>query len=182
MLTNTPTHYGLVARAFHWLMALFIIALLVQGFWMTNLTYDHPWYNKALVIHDAFGVLAFLLFILRLVWRFYDPAPSYEEELASWERWIAGTVHVLLYLLMGAIPITGYLITTATGSPVSIFGWFELPALLGPQPGMEDMAGKIHLYLGLGMIFLVSMHVVATLKHHFIDRNHALHRMIEFFH
>ena len=177
MWKNSGTRYGRISRTMHWAMALLLIGLIALGLWMTGLTYYHRWYQTAPAIHEGLGVMAFLLFLLRLAWLWIDPPSRWSLGLKPWERRAAQATHRSFYLLMGIIPITGYLITTAKGLPVAVFGWFLVPALFPQWHGMADLAGKIHLYLGLSLAGLVLLHLGATLKHHFLDHDDTLAKM-----
>lgn len=178
MWRNNSTRYGIIARLLHWLMVPLLVGLIIMGLWMTSLTYYDPWYHKAPFIHEGLGVLAFVLFLLRLIWRLLDPPPLLVSSMRAWEKRVAHLTHISLYLLMGIIPITGYLMTTAKGLPVQIFGWFSVPALFPKRPGMEDLAGEIHLIVGLALAGLAFAHLAAALKHHFFDKDETLLKMV----
>lgn len=178
MWKNSALCYGWGARVLHWLMVPLLFGMVAFGFWMTGLTYYDPWYHKAPALHEGVGAVAFLLFLWRLVWRWYTPPPPLSRRLKPWEKRAAHGMHILLYLLMGILPITGYLITTAKGRPVDLFGWFSIPALWDKRPGMEDLAGDIHLFLGALLVGLACVHVGAACKHHFVDRDDTLLRML----
>jgi cytochrome b561 len=89
----------------------------------------------------------------------------------------AHLVHVLLYLVLFGVMISGYLISTADGRPVNVFGWLQVPALVSGIGGQEDFAGKVHLFLAYSTMALVALHLLGALKHHFIDRDRTLMRM-----
>lgn len=178
MWNNSPTRYGIIARLLHWSMAVIIVTLITLGLWMTDLTYYDPWYRKAPLLHEGLGVIAFILLLLRLIYRWYDPPPPLTKNLKPWERLAAQITHNSLYLLMAIIPMSGYFITTAKGLPVEIFGWISIPALFNKIPHMEDSAGNIHLFLGLTLASLVLIHLAAGLKHHFIDKDTTLLKML----
>ncbi|MBF0182216.1 MAG: cytochrome b [Magnetococcales bacterium] len=176
MWKNTSTRYGLIARTLHWSMAPLLFGLILLGLWMTGLEYHNPWYHRAPAIHEGFGVIAFALFVVRLIRRRIDPPPPLGA-MPEWERVAARWTHGLLYLLMGATPVTGYLITTAKGRPVEVFGWFSIPAPFAGKSGLEDLAGQIHLVFGITLGALALAHMAAALKHHFFHRDDVLRRM-----
>lgn len=175
-LGNTTSHYGPVAIILHWLTALAVIGLFALGLWMVELTYYDSWYTEALAIHRSIGILLFVLVLLRLAWRLGNPRP--EPFGRPLEKRLAGTMHWLLYLFMFAVLISGYLISTAKGKPIDVFDWFAVPATVHDLPDQEDMAGLIHLWLAWGLIVLSSGHTLAALKHHFIDHDASLRRML----
>ena len=175
-LRNNAHDYGLVAVLLHWLMALLIIGLFVLGKYMVGLDYYHPWYQLAPDLHRSLGVLVGGLLLLRLGWRLSNPRPAIVGR--PWERRVAVTVHRLFYALIAAIVVSGYLITSAGGQAVSVFGWFEIPATLYGFEHQEDIAGRVHEWLANGVIALAVLHSLAALKHHFIDRDPTLRRML----
>lgn len=178
MLRNSTTNYGLVAIALHWLVAAAVIGLFGLGLWMTGLDYYDTWYKLGPELHKGIGILLFGAVALRLVWRLLDPPPQPERTHAPWERRLAGIAHFLLYALLFAVMVAGYLISTADGRPISVFGLFEVPATLSGLPEQEDIAGEIHEWLAFALIGVAALHALAALKHHFIDRDRTLKRML----
>lgn len=177
-LGNTLHAYGAISIGLHWLVALLVLGLFPLGLYMTSLDYYHPWYQTAPHLHRGLGVILLLLLSLRLCWRFVSPPPRPLDGGSRLVRRLAGLVHGGLYLLLFAIAVSGYLISTADGRGIEVFGWFTLPALLPAFDDMEDVAGDIHFVLAVGMIGLVALHALAALKHHFIDRDTTLLRML----
>ncbi|HSH29896.1 MAG TPA: cytochrome b [Thiohalobacter sp.] len=178
MLRNTSTSYGWISILLHWLVALVIIGLFALGLWMTDLTYYDPWYREAPAIHKSVGILLFLALLLRLVWLGCNPRPVPLSNHKPWERRLAHWTHVLLYALPLLVMVSGYLISTADGRPVEVFGWFSVPATISGYDQQEDIAGEIHEILAFILIGLASVHALAALKHHFIDRDRTLRRML----
>lgn len=179
-LINSTTGYGPVAIVFHWLTAVAVIGLFALGLWMVELTYYDSWYTESPAIHKSVGLLLFALVLLRLIWRLTNPHP--EPIGQPLEKRLAGAMHRLLYLLMFVVLISGYLISTAKGKPIEVFDWFAVPATVHDLPGQEDIAGLIHFWLAWGLIVLSSGHTLAALKHHFIDRDATLRRILRFTH
>ena len=177
-LRNTSTGYGLVAIALHWSMALVVIGLFALGLWMTSLDYYDAWYKRGPELHKGIGVLLFLVLTSRLLWRWSNPLPRPEPTHAPWERRLAGIAHRALYVLMFAVMIAGYLISTADGRSINVFGLFSVPATLSGLPEQEDIAGLVHEWLAYSLIGLATLHALAALKHHFIDRDRTLARML----
>lgn len=176
MLKNTENRYGWVSIGIHWLMALVIFGMFGLGLYMVDLTYLHEHYKLAPDIHRSVGILLLLLLIFRLVWRVANVVPEIMGE--NWEKLIALWVHRGHYLFMFALMISGYLISTADGRAIDVFNWFEMPALLPAEKGREEVAGFIHMLLAWGFMGYVAMHAAAALKHHFIDKDVTLLRMI----
>ena len=180
MLRNSKNSYGWAARSLHWLLAVLLTGLFALGWWMLTLDYYDPWYHQGPFWHESFGIVAFLLILGRILWRRADPPPPLESTLAIWEKFVAHWTHMALYALMFIIPFSGYFIGTAKGEAIDVFGWFKIPAIITKVEHMEDIAGAIHAYLAYALAGLVVMHALAALKHHFIDRNSTLIRMVGF--
>src|SRR5690554_872530 len=177
-LRNTRTAYGAISVSLHWLVALAVIGLFGLGWWMVELSYYDPWYRKGPNIHRSIGILLFMVVVARLLWRFVSPPPKPLPEHQRWEVMVAHGAHWLLYLLLFVAMISGYLITTADGSSISVFGWFDVPSVTGRIRGMEDTAGAVHYWSTWALIGLAGLHALAALKHHFIDRDATLRRML----
>lgn len=176
LLRNTQDKYGLVAMLLHWSIAIGIIGLFALGTYMVSLEYYHPWYKQAPDLHRSFGIIVAGLMMYRLGWRLFNVRPK--EIGKAWERLIANWLHRFFYALIAAIVISGYLITTADGQPVSVFNLFEIPAAFKGLDNQEDIAGEIHEWLTMLLIVLVSLHGLAALKHHFINHDLTLLRML----
>lgn len=176
-LRNTSSSYGWISIGFHWLMALAVFGLFGLGLYMVELTYYDAWYRGSLDLHKSAGVMLALAWLLRLLWKLTNPRP---EALGNrvWEHKVAHFAHALLYLLMLALFITGYLISTADGRAIEVFGWFGLPATL-TLTNQEDIAGVIHWGLAWTLIAVVALHALAALKHHWLDKDKTLIRMIK---
>lgn len=175
---NTTQRYGLITIALHWLVTIAVFGMFGLGWWMTELTLYHPWYYKAPALHKSIGLLLFMVMVLRLVWRLINPHPDPLATHSRFERVAARLVHGMLYLLLFAVMISGYLISTADGRPIEIFGVVSIPAIITSIPNQEDVAGAIHLILAVVLIALALLHAAAALKHHFVDRDNTLRRML----
>jgi cytochrome b561 len=174
---NNRLQYGVVSVFLHWLVAFTVFGLFLLGLWMTGLDYYHSWYQRGPNLHRAVGVLLFLTMAVRLFWRWRTGVPEPLVSHSRLERVAAHLVHVLLYLALFGVMISGYLISTADGRPVNVFGWFQVPALLSGVEGQEDFAGKVHLFSAYSTMALVALHLLGALKHHFLDRDRTLLRM-----
>lgn len=175
---NTRTRYGLVAITLHWLVALTVIGLAILGLWMVDLSYYSPYYRSAPFWHKSIGLTLFAVLLLRLLWRGFNPRPAHLPNHKRWELGLAGVVHVLLYLLLFVIVLSGYLISTETGQGISFFGWFEVPALITGLTAQADRAGLVHYWVAIAVLVLAGLHALGALKHHFIDRDDTLRRML----
>ncbi|TXS95949.1 cytochrome b [Parahaliea maris] len=175
MFRNTSRSYGWIAIALHWLMALAVFGMFGLGLYMVELTYYDAWYHGSLATHKAIGILVALAFVARLLWRVVNPRPGGLATRALENR-AAHLVHWVLYGLLAAIFVSGYLISTADGREIEVFGLFGVPATLTGEH-QEDIAGEVHEILVWVTMTLVVLHALAALKHHFISRNSTLKRM-----
>ncbi|MCG9711304.1 cytochrome b [Shewanella insulae] len=178
MFKNTQSRYGLVSIGLHWLTAIAVLMLFALGVWMVELTYYSPWYKRAPDLHKSIGVLLMVLTLCRLLWRWINQAPKALPGHQRWEKLAAGLVHRLLYLMLLGILISGYLISTADGRAIGIFSLVELPSLGLLFEGQADIAGWVHQYLAYGFIALVVLHAIGAIKHHLLDRDATLKRML----
>lgn len=177
-VNNTPASYGLLAIIIHWVAAFAVLGLFALGFWMVDLSYYDDWYRRAPNIHRSVGILLFALMAFRLLWRCVSPKPKSIAAHKRWEVVSAEAAHFLLYVLVFVAMVSGFLISTADGSSVSVFGWFEVPSLTGQVKGLEDTAGLVHYWSTWALVALVFIHSAGALKHHFIDRDETLRRML----
>ena len=174
-IRDTARGYGLVSRLFHWLMALVIFAMFGLGLWMVDLDYYNPYYHSAPSLHKSVGVLLLVALALRFGWRLGNVRPD-DEDLTPFERTASRIVHWGFYPLLLALMVSGYLISTADGRPIEVFGWFSVPSP-GENKGLEDTAGAVHAYLSYLVIALAVVHMAAAAKHHIVDRGRSLARM-----
>ena len=177
-LVNTRERYGLVAIALHWLVALTVIALFALGLWMVELDYYDAWYRRAPALHKAIGILLFLVVVIRIGWHWFNPRP--QSIGGGIEFTMARLVHRVLLILPLLVMFSGYLISTADGSSVDVFSLFEVPAIISDIEGQEDIAGDVHLVLAITLVVITALHMLAAFKHHFIDRDATLRRMLGF--
>jgi len=177
-LKNDSQRYGWISVFFHWGVALTVFGLFGVGLYMVDLSYYDALYNKLPHWHRSVGLILFAVVVLRVLWRWWSPPPPPLASHARWEKRLATCVHALLYLLLLALFVSGYLMSTASGRGISVFGWFEVPSVTGRVPGMEDLAGDVHEWVAWSLIALVALHAAGALKHHFIDRDSTLRRML----
>lgn len=180
MLRNLKQSYGLVAIVLHWLSALAVIGLFALGVWMVDLTYYSSWYKTAPDIHRSVGVLLLIATLFRLFWRVVSPAPTPSPQHKHWEKRAASLAHFGLYLLLLVIMVAGLLMSTADGRGVMVFNWFEVPAIGELFENQADLAGLVHEYAAYSLIALVIIHGAGAIKHHVIDKDNTLIKMIKF--
>lgn len=183
MTSGTPTRYGTVAMTLHWLIGLSIIGLLIVGTYMHDLPNTDPNKFALYQLHKSFGISVLTLTVIRIVWRLMNPVPPLPAGMPAWQRWGAHFSHVGLYVLMLAIPLSGWAMVSSStlGIPTLLFGAVELPNLpVAADHDTHEFFEGAHELLGNLMILLLLLHVAAALKHHFVDRDTVLRRMLPF--
>jgi cytochrome b561 len=176
-LKNTPETWGSVHKALHWLIALAVVGLLVVG-WIMDEMPNSPDKIKVYALHKSFGITVLALMLARLAWRWTNPRPELPATMKGWERTLAGVVHGGLYAALLAMPLSGWLFNSASNFPLKWFGLFSIPPLSGPDRDLKHLAEDVHWALSWVIVTLVVMHVAGALKHHFVDRDEVLRRML----
>jgi len=177
-LRNTSRRYGIISISLHWIFAIAVYAMFGLGLWMVTLSYYDGWYHQAPELHKSIGVLLMMGLVIRVIWRHIAPPPAAPKTHSKFTRISAVAAHITLYALLFALLISGYLISTAEGKPISVFGIFDVPATLADAGSQADIAGVIHLWLAWSVVILSVLHGLAALKHHFIDKDDTLKRML----
>lgn len=177
-IRNSSSRYGAITAGIHWVVALVVIGLFGLGFWMVDLTYYHGWYNRAPDIHRSVGILLLCLMVFRVIWRGANKNPAPLPGHKRWEVLSAHAAHLLLYGLLFVAMVSGYLISTADGSAIDVFGWFKVPSVTGQIKGMEDTAGIVHYWSTWAIVALSAVHAAGAMKHHVVDRDNTLRRIL----
>lgn len=175
-MNTSPRYHGL-SIALHWLMALLILAAIGVGLSMGEMSLS-PLKIKLINWHKWVGITVLGLATVRLLWRMYARPPALPATLPAWQTGAAHAMHLLLYVLMFAIPLSGWAMSAAKGFPVVYLGLFPLPDLVAPDEALGDTLADVHSALSYGLIALLVAHVAAALKHHLIDRDDILSRML----
>ncbi|MCG6200954.1 cytochrome b [Psychromonas antarctica] len=177
-MSKVVKQYNSSAKFLHWTSALLIVALFLLGLWMVDLTYYNQWYKIAPYWHKSIGLCLLALTLFRLIWKIITTAPPIEGK--KWEIQSAKLAHAAIYLILFCIFISGYMISTADGRPIELFNWFLVPGFGSFFDNQEDIAGVIHFYLAVTLITLSTVHALAALKHHFINKDNTLNKMLRF--
>jgi len=176
MLKNTSDAFGWPAIVLHWLMSAIIFGLFGMGLWMTGLNYYDAWYHRAPYLHQGIGMFFLALLAIRIFWVWGNVKPAISG--VKWERMGAVIAHRLHYILMLTIGLSGYLIPTAEGGGFEIPSGLHVPALFSLTPAQADFNGAAHHYAAWAIMVLAVLHTAAALKHHFINRDNTLLRML----
>jgi cytochrome b561 len=175
---NTTRAWGSLSKALHWIIVLLIINQWVIAQRADALTGFEKF--KALAWHKSFGMTILMLAIIRLAWRLVNPVPDLSAETKPWERRLANFSHVLLYLLIFAMPLTGWLMSSAKAYGVSWFNLFAFPNLVARSEPLYTTMHDLHGWLFDTLVTVALLHIAGALKHHFIDHNDVLKRMLPF--
>ena len=170
--------YTKTAVVLHWLIALLIICAFTLGEVMTDIPGITPTKLKYFSWHKWLGVTVLGLACLRLLWRLTHQAPPYPDSMPAWQQKAANALHGLLYVLIFIVPLSGYFYTLSAGIPVVYLGLIKLPVLMGPDPALKPTLEEVHFILNMVLLVTVCLHVLAALKHVFIDRDGMFKRML----
>ena len=176
-IRNTTQRWGAVAQLLHWL----IVALVITQFTLAMLFDDLPPSAHKLALlarHKSVGITILMLAALRLAWRWANPTPPLPDTLKPWERSAARFNHVLLYVLLFAVPVAGWTMSSARGFPVSWFGLFTLPDLVPKNKALYELLVTTHGILAWTLGVVAIIHMLAALKHHFVLKDDVLRRML----
>ena len=172
------SRYTAAAQAFHWLTALLMLAILPIAWHMTMLGRDDPMRETWYTVHKSLGLTILALSVLRLVWRASHAPPALPRSMARVEVVLAEASHWALYIILFAMPISGYLISAAGGHAVSYFGLFEVPNVVPQNPQLAKAGVAIHLLGQWAVYVLILLHVAATAFHLVARRDAVLDRML----
>ena len=172
-----PNRYTATAIALHWIMAAGLIGAFGLGVYMHELPFS-PDKLRLYSWHKWAGVTLFMLVLARIAWRAGHRPPALPATMSPLTRHAATLVHLALYLLMLAIPISGWLMSSAKGVATVWFGVLPLPDLVAKDKALGDLLFEVHKALNLSLLALVIAHVGAALKHRFVDRDDVLARML----
>ncbi|OEZ99770.1 cytochrome b [Duganella sp. HH101] len=170
--------YTKTAMLLHWLTALLIIAAFFLGLTMVDIHGITPTKLKYYSWHKWLGVTVLGVAAIRLLWRSANRPPPALASIPDWQHKVADGMHYLLYFFIFAVPVSGYLYSYAAGVPVVYLGLFQLPALIEPNAELKPILKTVHYVLTMTMAAAVVAHALAALKHHFVDRDATLKRML----
>ena len=176
-MTTGSRHYTAPAIALHWLMAVLIVGALSLGYYMSGLPFS-PARVRLFNYHKWLGITILALAALRLLWRLSHRPPALPADIAVWQQWAAHGGHVLLYLLFFAVPLAGWAYSSAAGFPVVYFGILPLPDWVSPDKQLAEQLETLHAVLAYSLAAIVTIHVLAALKHGLDDPIDYLHRML----
>lgn len=176
---RTPTKYTRVAIILHWLVAAAIFSAFPLGVYMHDLSLS-PRKLQLYSYHKWIGITVLILVVARILWRITHQPPPLPASMPRWQQLAAHGVHHGLYLLMLAVPLSGWLMSSALGVPIVWLGVVHLPDLVGKDKELGELLKVLHKLLNFTMLTFVIAHIGAALQHHFIRRDGLLARMLPF--
>lgn len=176
-IKNLADRWGGVSITLHWLTALMIAGLVVVGLLMQELG-NSPTKIQIYGLHKSIGLTVLALTVLRLLWRLFAGVPEPVAGTPRWQRWASGATHGALYVVLLAMPLSGWLYNSASGFPLKWFGLFKLPKLSSYDAEVKAFALQAHETLFLVLVAIVGVHALAALKHHYFGRDRTLARML----
>jgi cytochrome b561 len=178
---STFENWGWVTRALHWSIALTVFGMLAAGLYAGSVDQSTPAgelrYYSVIDVHKSFGLTILMLMAFRLLWRLAERTPTLPLTTQTWERLLARTSQVFLYICIFLLPVTGWLWASAYGEPVRFFG-LKLPGLIHLNGVPATLAHHIHIITAFILMAIVGLHVMGALKNHFVDRNNVLRKML----
>ncbi len=179
-IRNTLARWGSVAQLLHWAIVVLIVTQFVLAYTSQSLPLGMA-KLAMLARHKSWGITILALAIIRLVWRLVNrQSPPLPNTLKLWERLAAHVTHYGLYILLFAMPITGWAMSSARQFPVSWFSLVQLPDFVAPNRPLYDVLHSVHMWLSWTLIAIAVLHIGAALKHHFVLRDDVLRRMLPF--
>ena len=175
-MLSTEARWGFLAKLFHWTMAVGLLGLCAFGFWMSDLPRG-PAMFKAYALHKSFGITLLALALARLAWRAVDRRPL-DLAAPGWQKLAALGTHLALYALMLAVPLAGWAYNSAANFPLQWFGVLNLPALVPASPALKEFFHEAHELGAIALLTLTALHVAAAWKHHLLDKDNTLRRML----
>ena len=174
---NTRAEWGSVSKLLHWLVVVLILVMAWIGLRMGDMP-NGPDKIATYAMHKSIGISILALVLLRLSWRLYAGAPAAVPGTPAWQERLASLTHWALYALLLAIPLSGWVMNSASGFPLQWFGLFNLPAIAGRDHGLHELAEEVHEWLFWAMVALAVAHAAAAFYHHLFQRDATLARML----
>jgi cytochrome b561 len=177
MTQRIHQHYDLFSIVLHWAIVIFVLGLFFSGLWMVELDYYHAWYYRAPWWHTSFGVVSAIFLMARLLWIIKRPPVAAIDGMPAWQQRLAISMHRLLDVMLLVIVISGYFIVTAKGDGLAVFDAFILPAVHTFPSAQASWIGLVHQWAAYILIAMATLHMLAALKHHLINKDFTLKRM-----
>lgn len=176
-IKNTREQWGTVSKVLHWVVVLLILVMAWIGLRMGDMP-NGPDKISTYAMHKSIGISILMLVLLRIGWRLYAGAPDAVPGTPRWQERIASLTHLALYALLLAMPLSGWVLNSASGFPLQWFGLVNLPAIAGKDHDLHELAEDVHELLFWAMVTLAVLHAAAAFYHHLFQRDATLARML----
>ena len=176
-LRNSDERWGAVSQGFHWLIVILIVVMAYLGLTMVDLP-NTPHKIAVYTLHKSIGICILALVVLRLGWRLYAGRPPELAGIPTWQARIASATHAALYLLLFAVPLSGWVVNSSTGFPLHWFNLVNLPPIASKSDALHDVVRPLHEWLFWSLIVLACVHAAAAIYHHLFQRDDTLARML----
>jgi cytochrome b561 len=171
--------FGTVRQFFHWVITLTLLGQIPLAWYMIELPMS-PDKFATYALHKSIGMTLFTLAVLRVLWALWSSRPALPDTMPRWQVYVSKFVEFMLYLLVIVMPVTGWLMSSAANTPVSVWGWLTLPDLVEPNEKLMETLKLVHETQSIALMTFAGIHVLAALKHHFVDRDNVLLSMLPF--
>ncbi|KGP63858.1 cytochrome B561 [Legionella norrlandica] len=177
MTSKVASEYSMLSKLFHWIIAFAVIGMLAAGFFLDDI--PKPFQGTAYMLHKSIGITILFLMILRFIWINIKGKPALPDSVRSWERALSGFVQYGFYILLLLMPLSGWIMSVAADRTPSYFGLFQAPLpWIEPNKSLAEFMVESHETIAWILIAFITLHVLGALKHHFIDKNNVLKRML----
>lgn len=177
MLKNTKDSYGAIVKFFHWLISMMVFVLLISGIIQINIS-DKPTVFFLFTWHKTVGLIVLALMVGRIGWRFVNVTPALDH-IPTWQRIASRLAHFAFYFLLIAMPLSGWIMSTASAHIPHLFGLylFPMPGIPSSKP-LAHTAETLHMIFAISIVTILSLHILAALRHHFMLKDNVLRRML----
>lgn len=176
-LKNPPDRWGAVSQSLHWLIVLLVLVMAYLGLTMTDLP-NTPYKIRIFTLHKSIGITILALVTLRLLWRIYAGAPRRLPQTPTWQHRLATTTHAVLYVLLFAMPLSGWVMNSAAGFPLPWFWLVHLPSIAPTSDALQEFTRGLHEWMFWALVAVSLAHAGAAFWHHLFPRNATLARML----
>ena len=176
-LKNTHDRWGAVSQLLHWVIVVLIGWMAYLGLTMGDLP-NGLQKIQTYGLHKSLGLTILALVVLRVLWRLYAGSPAHVPGTPAWQARVAGLTHLAIYALLFAIPLSGWVLNSASGFPLKWFGLFKVPPLTGKSEGLHELAEEAHELMFWALVLLVVVHAGAAFWHHLFKGDTTLTRML----
>jgi cytochrome b561 len=176
-LLNSKEKFGLVTKLLHWGFFVLFIAQYFLVYRREYFTENSPESMQYILLHKSFGVIILGMAVFFILWRKLGSRPSWPNTMTHWQKWLAKIVHLSLYFVLLAMPISGILMSQYYGYPVAVFG-HDIPNLVSENKELSSFFHEMHEVLSFAIMGIVGLHIVGALVHHFYYRDRTLKNML----